>query len=116
MASSEHVDTREQLTEPVEPHAGREVNPHAEPGQAPNVQPKDAEALPTAEPVQTVEPPEPAEPAEPGIYVYEGEETFGNHPFLGELQHGENDFTAETHPDKLQAIGDLVAAGVLRKA
>jgi hypothetical protein len=57
-----------------------------------------------------------AEPAEPGIYVYESEQDFGIHSVLGHLNQGENDFSEETHPDKLQAIGDMVAAGVLRKA
>jgi hypothetical protein len=89
--------------QPSEPIAGREVTP--EPGQEPPMVPEEPQA-----------PPEPAEPAEPGIYVYESEEDFGIHPVLGRLTQGENDFSEETHPDKLQAIGDLVAAGVLKKA
>jgi hypothetical protein len=58
---------------------------------------------------------EPAPPGEPGMYWCD-EADPGIHPILGEIQHGENDYTAVTHPDSLQAIGDLVAAGVLRKA
>jgi hypothetical protein len=87
--------------------AGQEVSPEpmapAEPAEPPDeIMVHDA-------------PLEPAPPGEPGIYWCD-EEDPGIHPVLGEIQHGENDYTGMTHPDSLQAIGDLVAAGVLRKA
>jgi hypothetical protein len=51
----------------------------------------------------------------PGIYVYEGDsETY--HTRLGKLVPGENDFSGLTHPEELQALQEVVEAGLLRKA
>jgi hypothetical protein len=130
MDSSEHDASTEQTTQdadmapptPATPQVGHEVNPEVEGSQPAHVQPEDAEAVEqetegsqTTELPTTVEPPAPSEPGEPGLYWCD-EEDPGIHPILGEIQHGENDYTSLTHPDSLQAIGDLVAAGVLRKA
>jgi hypothetical protein len=90
--------------------AGQEVSPEPPPpGEPPSVEP----ILPPDEVMVHDMPMEPAPPGEPGIYWCD-EEDPGIHPVLGELQHGENDYTGMTHPDSLQAIGDLVAAGVLK--
>jgi hypothetical protein len=91
--------------------AGQDVAP--EPMQAQTEQTDQPEG--TSMTPEDMKPFEPAPPAEPGLYWCD-EESPGIHPILGEIQHGENDYTGMTHPDSLQAIGDLVAAGVLRKA
>lgn len=81
------------------PQAGVEVSPAV------------AEAPPEPEPYE----PPVVEPAEPGIYYYEGEGDLGTHPVLGDLVPGENDFSEETHPEKLMAIAAMVRDGALRK-
>jgi hypothetical protein len=90
---------------------GQEVSPepmptyteHTDQPEGPSMTPEDTK------------PSEPAPPAEPGMYWCD-EESPGIHPVLQQIVHGENDYTGVTHPDSLQAIGDLVAAGVLRRA
>ena len=60
-------------------------------------------------------PNEGVEPAEPGVYYCETEDP-GTHPKLGALHQGENDFSDVTDPEVLQALGEAVAGGLLRKA
>jgi hypothetical protein len=107
MASSEYDIPQEAPSSPADPAAptpSPAVEP--EPSVVPSVQPK---------PTEVLTPIEPAPPGEPGLYWCD-EADPGIHPVVGKIQHGENDYTGMTHPDSLQAIGDLVAAGVLRKA
>jgi hypothetical protein len=98
--------------------AGQEVSPELETPQPASVeshgdQPEGTSMTPEDTKPSEPAPSEPAPPAEPGMYWCD-EEDPGIHPILGEIQHGENDYTGVTHPDSLQAIGDLVAAGVLK--
>ena len=115
------MDSDRPTTDPDEPQAMPDADMAGEQGHMPNVQPEAAsasqkETIPVSEDVIVHDVPmAPAPPAEPGMY-YCDQESPGIHPVLGEIQHGENDYTGVTHPDSLQAIGDLVAAGVLRKA
>jgi hypothetical protein len=114
-------DSDSPTTDPDEPQAMSDADMVDDNGPVPNVQPEAAsasqkETIPVSEDVIGHDVPiEPAPPGEPGMYWCD-EADPGIHPILGEIQHGENDYTAVTHPDSLQAIGDLVAAGVLRKA
>jgi hypothetical protein len=104
MADQEH-------DEPVS--AGEEVSPERVP--PPTTHEPQPSAEKPGESPGTDQPMAPAPPAEPGTYWCD-EESPGIHPILGQIVHGENDYSGVTHPDSLQAIGELVAAGVLRKA